>query len=262
MDKRKTLAVILTLIVTVSLLPSCGGNVTPEDIEIVEEAFIADKDTGDYTAILVIKNNADVAVQDPILEGTALDKDGNAIEQLADAEGFLSIIPSFGTVQPGEQDVWYESNVAQNTGVTIYDIYADFPEKMEWEVTEVTPSRVKEPAGLEITGSVAGEPYTDMDGYPTVDYEITLQNNGNIGYTYDPEYMLAPKTKYGNALVRIICLYRDDNGNIAGASELVAKDSQAVCLEPGESSTTTWTNIGQYHPELKPELHVSVTFAE
>ena len=39
MDKRKTLSVILILIITLALLPSCGGNVTPEDIEVVEDAL-------------------------------------------------------------------------------------------------------------------------------------------------------------------------------------------------------------------------------
>ena len=57
MDKRKTLSIILILIITLALLPSCGGSVTPEDIEVVEDVLIVDKDTGDYTAVVIAQNN-------------------------------------------------------------------------------------------------------------------------------------------------------------------------------------------------------------
>ena len=261
MDKRKVIAVVLTLIMTLVLLPSCGGSVTPEDIEVVEDALIVDKDTGDYTAVVIAKNNGTATAREVDMEGTALDKDGNVIPSMSDAEGTICLMPYFGTLAPGEQGVWFESTIPFGEGATIYGIYQDIPASIEWKVTETPRAKIKGSAGVEITGVEAGEAYTDSSGLLTTDYSITLQNNGKIDYKPGSGDRM-PDTKYGQAWIRIVCLYRDANGNIAGASELTPDSGEDLSLAPGESKTTKWTNVGQYYPDIEPELYINVTFTE
>lgn len=261
MDKRKTLSIILILIITLALLPSCGGSVTPEDIEVVEDVLIVDKDTGDYTAVVIAQNNGTATAREIDMEGIALDKDGNTIPSMSDAEGTICLMPFFGTIAPGEQGVWFESTVPFGEGATIYSVYQDIPASMSWNVTEVSRAKIKDAAGIEITGVEAGEAYTDENGLLTAGYNITLQNKGKIDYKPGSGNQMSD-TKYGQAWIRIICLYRDADGSIVGASELMDESGEALSLAPGESKTTKWTNVGQYYPELEPEMHISVTFSE
>lgn len=257
---------MMALVLAALFMPACGGGKPAADpdvstVEITDSALIVDRDTGDYTAVVIVQNNGDSAVDDITVEGTALDKDGGTIQPASDAEGLIGLSPYFGTVQPGERDAWIETSQPFGNGSTILGVFEDIPDTIDWKVTGVRAAKMKKSMGLSITGFEAGEAVTDEDGAVSASYTVTIQNSGDSDCEFSPGTQFCT-TDQGDVWVRMIAVYRDGEGKIRGATELIPAAGENMSCAAGESSTFKCFNAGPYFDDPNPELYLSVALTE
>ena len=134
-----TLAVITALGLTScsSIKDSMGGGV-----EITESAYIVDKETGDYRALLIAENNGDSVMKEIVFSADGYDADGNRIELVEHeeedgAKWHQELAASCYLLGPGQKTAYVASNLDTEEN-DLQSCYKTIPDKLEWLKSSAT----------------------------------------------------------------------------------------------------------------------------
>ena len=251
----------LILVLAVLCLPACGGSdggdaaADEGAIEVVDSYLDVDEETGNYTVAVIVQNNSDTTISESMLESTAYDKDGNVIKPAEDSEGTMAFYPSFGVLQPGEKGAWIETN-EYSDGATIWSIYSEIPDRLEWKVTEILTGSGQEPSGLSAAGAEVTASKTTDSGDIVDTLAVTLQNDSDMDYTFSS--WSAPCSVVGGDLIcDAVAVFRDESGKICGAAVYAPDPAAPVSIPAGGSASYDFYGT---HFDGVPELYLNKHF--
>lgn len=255
---RRSLILMILLALMVFFIPACGDSGSNEgsgSVEVVDSYLDVDEETGDYTVAVIVQNNGDATVAEASLESTAYDKDGNVIKPAEDSEGTMAFYPSFGVLQPGEKGAWIEIN-EYSDGATIWSIYTEVPDRLEWEVTEILTGSGQEPSGLSAAGAEITASNTTDSGDIVDTLAVTLQNDSDMDYTFSN--WSAPYSAGGGDLIcDAVAVFRDESGKICGAAAFAPDPGTPVSIPAGGSASYDFYGT---HFDGVPELYLNKHF--
>ena len=276
MKKIKLSVLMLTFtLIAAMVLPGCETiektkKLAEKKGDILESAYFVDKETGEFKTVVIIQNNSEEMLLQNLYKAYAFDENGNSIEEYEeeDASGM--------TVQYGVSALCYWLGSGEKTalawtsdfdissydmGNKITDCYKSIPETLEWELTEsydkqlmATWAKSLQPHGLSVKEcSVA---YAEQ-GY--TEYEVTLHNDSNTGYTGDSSSRFTTDTGEFQFEFRVVAVYRDSDGNIKDVISMLPMSDQETEIAAGSDASllcfSMRTNI--YDPD--PEYYIYIS---
>ena len=251
----------LILVLAVLCLPACGGSdggdaaADEGAIEVVDSYLDVDEETGNYTVAVIVQNNSDTTISESMLESTAYDKDGNVIKPAEDSEGTMAFYPSFGVLQPGEKGAWIETN-EYSDGATIWGIYTEIPDRLEWKVSDMVKGDGKEPSGLSVAGSEFIASNTNDAGETIDTFSLTLQNDSDLDYTF-PSWTQPCPADNGDMICDMIAICRDESGKICGAAMVAPDPGTQISIPAGGSAAYDFSGK---HFDGEPEFYLNMNF--
>ena len=258
MKRIVSTALMLALITAaVMALTGCQGVTDPaNDKSILETSYMVDKETGEFTAVVIIRNNEKNTIFENMYMGNAFDENGDAIDARTDEVDGQNIDYSlFDTccwLGSGEKTALVITSKESGSEETILDYYNEIPDKIEWETTGVDYDGTLEPHGLSITDCI--ETYSGEYG---TEYEITIHNDSNTDYALEPS--LGTLIADGRPFTFSIgVVYRDSDGSIKDASDLYIDFEQQGGIDAGSDKTYTGFTGKTADTDLEPEFYIKI----
>lgn len=247
------------------LLPGCrvidkAMKKTQDTGDIVESAYFVDKETGKYTAVVIIQNNEPGMVRSNSYLAKAYDENGDRIKSQSDERGDYSVMSDCWWLGNGEKTAIIHSSVSNasgfNDGTSITDYYVSTPETLEW-IAEEGFRKVDgtlEPHGLSVTECSLNGVYEDDYG----DYSISIHNDSRTDYEYDPESQmyLTDKIKF---CFQVAAVYRDSDGNIQDGVLMDPDPMQLTDIPAGSDVTLKFSSGHACTDDLEPEYYLRIS---
>ena len=259
---------IVVVTATVLLLPGCkviekSMKMTQDKGEVLESAYFVDKDTGEYTAVVIIQNNGPSTLRNNWYSANAYDENGDRIEAQSNEYGNYALMGECNWLGSGEKTAIIHSSSSNlsafNEGRSITDYYVSTPEKLEWSADG---DFRKEDATLEPHGlSVTDCSLTDIMEEDNGRYSVTIHNDSNTDYVFDSEsYMY--KTDKIRFRFDAAVVYRDSDGNIQDGIMLNSDPLQLADIPAGSDVTFTFLSSHVCSDDLKPEYYLIISDIE
>ena len=277
MKRNKLTALMLALMMAaVMALPGCGtveetNKQAAEKGEILESAYLVDKETGEFTAVVIVENNAEYMMLENLYVADAYDENGESIEEYQEEEG--SITQEHGLsaecfwLDSGEKTALAVSSdmdiSSYNFGNKITDYYKAMPETLEWRLAQSYDKQLMaawgkdlEPHGLSV--SECSVDYSE-EGYS--EYVVALHNDSNTGYSCDPSTgNFVTDTGEFEFELRLVAVFRDTEGNIKDAITMVPMSGQESEIAAGSDSTLMFYSLRSYAEDSEPEYYINIYY--
>lgn len=247
----KKLAAIGLILIMMFAVSACSGendtSTSDGTFEILESAYLVDKDSGDYSIVVIVENNSGNPIKEAICLETAFDEDGKKL----DSDG-ISAAATFLWLCDGEKEA-YMYNTADVPGSSILDHYETLPDRLEWKAEQATPDPDLTPLGISIGDCVMVEDYDTG-----ADYEITIRNDSETDYHYDAQSMKY-LTDVADFNFEVAAVYRDSEGTIKDAVQMNPRPDLQKDLPAGsETSLTFYSNHVCRDDDLTPEYYLCI----
>ena len=216
------------------------------ELEIADSAYFVDKNTGDYSFVVIFENNS----SDPIKEGgcsaVAFDEEGSQTMWVDYSLGAF-----FNWLGTGERTA-YMFTTAIIPGESILDRYLSIPDSLEWELEEPVPDAELPSHGLSVAECTMTGDYDNW-----ADYDVTIRNESETDYLYDFQSMMY-QSDIADFAIEVVVVYRDADGNI--------KDAELIPLRPpsqkdipanSEATMVGYSNHVCRDENLTPEYYIS-----
>ena len=261
--KHSTLILIL-IFAAMMTLQGCQTPTNPEkDNSVIENVYLVDKETGEFTTVAIIQNNEKDTIRENLYMGFAYDENGESIASYEKEENGMDMdCCLFGVVDwlgSGEKTVIARSSLncvsPYNDGQNIQDFYTAIPDKVEWKASGLGYDGMLKPHGLSITDY--SEIYSEL-GYS--EYEVTVHNSSETDYTYNSTLdALMSDTKAFT--MDIVAVYRDSEGNIIDFVDLYPDYSQDGGIAAGSDVTYKLYATYAEEADLTPEFYITIEWA-
>ncbi len=244
------------------LFAACGADQGASDgtktkgLEIVEQGFNYDDETGRYSLVCVIENNSDDYISYLLVDPQAYDADGNKINfNSRDYVGF-----AVTNIAPGDRalGVWYASAEDFDREIAKGELYPEDYCPPMWESLpagvkcELRPSKIYVADGDEqVHGlSVVSAEYV-QNTWPTIEYDSAIGDNGKYSRHADEISLFEVTLHNGSEIEHSIplfgnpqfhILFKDPEGKIIGASPLCPStdNEDPIVIAPGEDYIGTF----------------------
>lgn len=265
---RLTASLIALITAAALLLPGCRAidkamKLTQDTGDIVESAYFVDRETGEYTAVVIIQNNEPGMVRSNSYRAKAYDENGDRIKSQSDERGDYSMLCDCWWLGNGEKTAYVHSSAsnasALNDGTGVTDYYVSTPETLEWVADEGFKKMdgTLEPHGLSITDCSLNGSYDDDYG----DYSVTIHNGSQKDYVYDPGtgMYMTDKIKFR---FEAVAVYRDSDGKIRDGVMMSPDPSQLSDIPAGSDVTFTFYSGHVCADDLEPEYYLRISSVE
>ncbi len=259
--KNERIRLIVALVIAAAcILSACGAAGSSKDnkIEISEQQFVVDPDTGYYTAVILVTNNTENSVGEVAFLGTAYDADGKKIKPVANDDSSNGLFLVVSDVDPGETGAaydsgWIASGEDSETRNPITAWYEEIPASIEWKAAASMPYGFDSPLGLRFSDCSRTGAYSE-GGDTFTEYSVNIENTGAMDISYnEEEYIYEIDGK--PCSVGLLAVIRDSDGNIIGAGEAENYDEPFSCSS-GEKTSTVVTVRGDFPQDASAEIYI------
>lgn len=275
MKRFKLTAMMLAFTLAAAMaLPGCAvidkvNKQAGEKGDILESEYIIDKESGEFTTVVIVQNNSDYTLLENLYMPDAYDENGNKIEEYSEDEG--SITSQFGLsslcywLGSGEKTALVNSSCtersAYNDGNKITDFYKAMPEKLDWHLTQSYDKQLMALAGElgshGLSVSECREIYTDTD---YAEYEVTIHNDSSTDYTGDPsDGTFRNDAGEYEFTFCVAAVYRDSEGKIRDAVKMVPFFETEEVIAAGSDTTLTFSSNHSCYEDFEPEYYICIT---
>ena len=265
MKRIKHSALILILIFAAMMtLQGCVATTDPEkDTSVIENAYLVDKETGEFTSVAIIQNNEKDTIRENMYMGFAYDENGESIASYEIEENGMVVdcclFDVINWLGSGEKTVIAHSSrhgvSHYNEGHNIQDFYTSIPDKLEWKASGLGYDSMLKPHGLSITDYT--ETYSEF-GY--LEYEVTIHNGSETDYTYNSTLDALMSDTRG-FIMNIVAVYRDSEGNIRDFEEMRPEYEKDGGIAAGSDATYKLYANDVLEADLTPEFYLTVEWA-
>lgn len=216
--------------------------------DITESAYLVDKDSDDYSVVVIVENNTGSTIKEAQCQETGFDETGKKLNS-----GGIHAAASFAWISDGEKEA-YMFTTADVPGLNLLEHYESLPDKLEWRVTEAKADHDLTPLGITVEDCVI------VDDYDTgADYEITIRNDSERDYQYDAESMYY-QTDLMDFNFEVVAVFRDSEGNIKDAVMMNPRPNlQKDLPADSETSMTFYSNHICRDDDLTPEYYLCIS---
>ena len=239
-------------------IPNVGSSGKKDALEIADSYYYVDKETGDFSFLVVFENNSTDPIREGICTATAYDEEGKSIESIKKAEEEAY---SYSDYSAGAFFYWLGTGEKTAHMFTtdlipeenLLDHYLSIPDSLEWKINDQTPDPALTPHGLSVAECTMSADYDNW-----AEYDVTISNDSGTDYLYDPQSMFY-KSDIADFTIEVVAVYRDAEGNIKDA-ELISfrPPSQKDIPANSETTMTSYSNHICRDEALTPEYYISI----
>jgi len=247
MNKLFVCLTIMALTVLTGCTDTGFFSKSDEKVEVVDSAFLVDRESGEYSIVVIVENKTGNPIKEGFCSETAFDKDGKQMPGQA-----MHVAAPFAWLCEGERQA-YMYTTADVPGESILDHYETLPDTLEWEVVQATENQELTPLGISVAECIISDDYGDW-----AEYEITLKNESDTDYGYDMESMYY-QSEVADFDLRVVAVFRDDEGTIKDAVLMTPRPvSQKALPANSEESMVFYSNHVCTDETLTPEYYLSI----
>lgn len=249
MKKLVVIGLIFMMLLVVSACSGEGGSLGSDGkFDIVESAYLVDKDSGDYSVVVIVENNTGSTIKEALCLETGFDENGKKLNS-----GGIHAAASFAWISDGEKEA-YMYTTADVPDLNILEHYEALPDKLEWKVTEAKADHDLTPLGISIGECSMVEDYDEG-----ADYEITIRNDSETDYHYDAQSMYY-QTDVMDFNFEVVAVFRDSEGNLRDAVMMNPRPNLQKDLPAGsETNMTFYSNHVCRDEDLTPEYYLCIS---
>lgn len=250
MKKIVVVALICMMLFALTACSEGGGSSDSKGkFEIVESAYLVDKDSGDYSIVVIAENSSEIPIKEAFCIEAGFDEDGKKLSSKD-----TSAAAPFRWLCEGEKEAFVYNTSESGPGDSLLDHYESLPDRLEWKVTQTRADPDLTPLGISVVDCATVEDYDTG-----ADYEITFKNDSEKDYLYDAASMMY-QTEAEDFSVEAVAVFRDSEGNIRDAVQMKPRPNMQKDL-PANSETVLrcYSNHVCRDDDLSPEYYLYVS---